>query len=160
MRLLPVILFLAISGQSAFAGSPEDAFLEKAAASSEGMRSFETEFRQEKTIPFLSSPLVSEGKLCFERVRKSPAEDAVFLFWEYREPDTAGMLFSDGVFKLWSGNDAPREAGEGEKAALAAFGKEIAYWLSITPEKIQKDYSAGLSQEKRNTVILTPSRIL
>ncbi len=136
-----VLLLLAAAGALGWAGSWQA--LRTAAA---GINAIDAAFTQEKHLPILARPLVSQGRFVFQRPDK--------LRWEYLQPVRSVLLLNAGKTERYvqAGNGLAPERGPGLQAMNLVLD-EMRLWLNGDFEG-SRIFAARLEQEGR--VVLTP----
>jgi outer membrane lipoprotein-sorting protein len=88
------------------------------------MTSVQAEFIQEKHLPILTKPLVSEGAFYYQSPRS--------LRWEYRRPVKSIMTVHDGRVRRFvsTGSDGFHEETGGGIEAMQVVVEEITHWLA------------------------------
>ena len=128
--------------------------LRKAELGMKSTVSLEARFSQEKLIPFLDVPLISEGKLCFDISQVS----SPFVFWEYRTPSRSGFLYENGDVCIWMRDDPAKDPAPSEKDFLNAMHREMLDWITFDHERIAKKYDLATRSVAERILILTPRK--
>ncbi len=115
-------------------------------AAAAGVESIQADFRQEKHLPILAQPLISEGRFFFRR------PDC--LRWEYRRPVRSVLLLNGGKTERFvqSGDGLAADRGAGLQA-MNAVTDEMRRWLAGDFESSTL-FTARLEAKQR--IVLTP----
>lgn len=116
----------------------------KAAAAS--VHSIQADFVQEKHLPILAQPLVSQGRFYFREPRS--------LRWEYSEPIRSILIMHAGRVRRYvaDGSQWVSESGPGMEAMQMVL-QEIAHWMAGRFDQ-NPSFEARLEPGRR--IVLTP----
>lgn len=154
--LLLAVVVLAGTAFPSFAVGTDAArdLLTAVARNTRHIRTLSADFRQEKTLSFLESPLVSEGHLCL--VRTQSAEEPQVL-WEYVTPVASGFLYENGRGYLWMKERAAKRPVSGQEGViLKAMTSHILAWIDVEPERLARLYTMERPDARVPMLRLTP----
>ncbi len=110
------------------------------------IKSVQADFSQEKSMPILTAPIRSEGKLFFQAPNK--------LRWQYNSPFKSVLLLNDGVISKYVEKDGKLIKEDGmQLERMAVILQEISKWLSgdFNDNKMFK-----VKEESNGKIILSP----
>jgi outer membrane lipoprotein-sorting protein len=111
-----------------------------------------SEFRQERRLAMLKEPVVSTGRIYYEKPDK--------LRWEYVSPDISGFLVNGKVAKQWKGKDSPPEALDLRKNPfMGALVDQILAWTKADFDWIEKRYAISVVAENPAVLKLVPKSV-
>lgn len=135
--LLPVLAFLCVGWADSW---------EAIRATAGTITSVQADFIQEKHLPILTKPLVSEGEFYYQTPRS--------LRWEYKRPVRSVLLMHDGRVKRYvAGTSGFTEEGGPGLDAMQVVLEEITQWFKGRFDQ-NPMFTARLEPQGR--IILTP----
>jgi outer membrane lipoprotein-sorting protein len=117
-----------------------------AQAAPERITSIEAAFHQEKHLPILAQPIVSEGRFSFQAPQS--------LRWEYQSPVHSVLLLHQGRISKFIDRDGQLRQDQGMGLdAMQVVLAEISNWLD---GRFTDNQMFAVSQRDPQTIVLTP----